>query len=351
MLTLITGTPGAGKSLYAVWNFARPVPGSTVENAGQSVPRRLLSNIKDLLVEHEKIDADSLNNWQTWAKPGDVIIFDEVQEVWRSRAIGSKVPDCVAALETHRHMGVDLVLITQHPMLLDPNIRRLVNQHLHLRRITKTVAMVYEWDHADNPGNTRTCVASKVWMHPKPAYKLYKSAQLHTKPTVRVPFIVWFGLLAVAGLFFAAPNAWQRITGSMGGRLAEAKTADAKPASSAPAKRSVEGGAAGPSGAVRGGPGDDLARSPALAASAPATGFKPVVLSGCIATPKKCACLGSDGQPFPMAAEACQGNILGNSTPGQKADITHLGNDGPPVVDAGDLEVLAAMRGYRAASL
>jgi len=227
MLTLITGTPGAGKSLYAVWNFAKPVPGSTIEDKQQSVERTLYSNVKDLLVEHIKIGPEELNTWHQWAKPGDVILFDEVQEVWRPRSFGTKVPEPIAGLETHRHMGVDFILITQHPMLLDPNIRRLVNQHLHLRRITKTTAMVYEWDHCENPGNTKTAVGSKVWFHPKKAYELYKSAQLHTKPTARMPMIAWLGVLALAGFAYAGPVAYDRFKTSLGHHEKKIETAQA----------------------------------------------------------------------------------------------------------------------------
>lgn len=213
MLTIITGTPGAGKSLYTVWEECRKVPGSTIEATnGEAVPRRLLTNIKDLCIEHQLIDAKALETWHEWALPGDVIVFDEVQEVWRPRALGQKVPECIAALETHRHRGVDIILITQHPMLVDPNIRRLCNRHLHLRRLAKTVAYVYEWDHCSNPGMTKTALQSKVWFHPKKAYSLYKSAQLHTKPTARIPRLAYVGVLALAGLVYMVPTAYGRIT-------------------------------------------------------------------------------------------------------------------------------------------
>lgn len=224
MLTIITGTPGAGKSLYSVWEEARKVPGSTVEAgercvshgveyaAGDAVPRHLFSNVKGLLIDHTHITADDLNTWHEWAQPGDVILFDEVQEVWRPRGMGSKVPECIAALEVHRHKGVDLILVTQHPLLVDPNIRRLCNRHLHLRRITKKTAYVYEWDHCSDPKAVRTAMQGKLWFHPRRGYALYKSAQLHTKPTARLPRVALVGLLAVGGAAYLAPTAIARIT-------------------------------------------------------------------------------------------------------------------------------------------
>jgi len=218
VITLITGTPGAGKTLYAVWELARHVPGSYIEDGGRSVPRRLFSNINGLLVDHQKVDADSLRSWPTWAQPGDVILFDEVQEIWRPRSVGSKVPDDVAKLEVHRHMGVDFILVTQHPMLLDQNIRRLVNQHIHVRRILNSATWLYEWDHAENPGNTKTALSNRPWRYPKKAFQLYKSAQLHTKSKARFPAVGLVGVALVAALIFVGPFAYSRLSGSLTGK-------------------------------------------------------------------------------------------------------------------------------------
>jgi len=210
MLTLITGTPGAGKTLYAVSELARNVPGSTVENNGVAVPRRLLSNVKDLAIEHQPITADDLNKWHEWAQPGDVILFDEVQEVWRPRSLGKEVPPAIAALETHRHKGVDLILITQHPMLLDTNIRRLVNQHMHVRRIASGFSWLYEWDHCSNISTFKTAIQSRIWRYPKDVFSLYKSAQLHTKPVARIPRIAYVGIVALFAFIGLGKYAFDR---------------------------------------------------------------------------------------------------------------------------------------------
>lgn len=293
MLTIITGTPGAGKSLYTVWEEARKVPGSTLEAEGEPVPRRLLSNIKNLLLEHTHIDAADLDTWHTWAKPGDVIVFDEVQEVWRPRGLGIKVPDCIAKLETHRHMGVDLILITQHPMLVDPNIRRLCNRHLHLRRISRGCAYIYEWDHCANPGATKTAMQGRLWFHPKKAYSLYKSAQLHTKPTARMPRIALVGMLALAGLGVLAPTAYSRIT--------ERFTASAPPS-----KPTTPAAAATP---------HKPAQSVGLPAPAPA-GSAPLPLAtvpprlqGCMKSANRCLCVGEDGYVAKVAPAICEEGV------------------------------------------
>lgn len=291
MLVLITGTPGAAKTLYAVSEIASAVPGSTVEKDRVPIPRRLFSNIKDLRLEHTHIDGDDLNKWHTWAKPGDVIVFDEVQEVWRPRGLGIKVPDCIAALETHRHMGVDIVLITQHPMLVDPNIRRLVNQHLHLRRLPFSSSWLYEWDHCANPGQVRTCVQSKVWFHKKSAYALYTSAQLHTKSTTRIPRIAFVGLAALAGLAYMGPMAYSRVTSSLG----------APDASSRPIQSSAVPDLPSPSPS-------QLPEVPALPVVpvGPSQATSAPVFSGCLATRSgTCSCYDTEGRKLDQDPEVC----------------------------------------------
>lgn len=279
-----------------MWEEARHVPGSSVESKGGSVPRVLYSNIKDLLIEHRHIDAEDLDRWHEWAEPGAVIVFDEVQEVWRPRGLGVKTPPAIAALETHRHKGVDIVLITQHPMLVDPNIRRLVNRHLHLRRLTKTIAMVYEWDHCENPGQTRSALTSRLWRHPKAAYELYKSAQLHTKPTARLPRAL-LGLLAALGaLAVAGPFAWGRVTASFGGGPASA----APPASSAVVRVTPPASSTVPLPIPP-------ASSPVPAPAAPASAPVAAVFSGCYVHPARgCRCFDTSGRPVPQDEAMCQ---------------------------------------------
>jgi zona occludens toxin len=312
MLTLITGTPRAGKTLLSTWEIARLVPGSTVEateactshgvtyRKGDAVPRHLFSNIHDLLIDHTFISSKDLECWHTWAQPGDVIMFDEVQEVWRPRGLGVKVPPEIAALETHGHMGVDLVLITQHPMLVDPNIRRLVNQHLHVRRLTYGTAMVYEWDHCENPGATKTCIANRVFFHRRKMYALYKSATLHTKPKVRPPAVLYLGLAAVAGLLYAAPNAYNRMQERFSPPVAKADPG-ARAAQPVQAPAALKAASMPLSGASA----PALVAFPALS---PASSSKPAYV-GCVMRADLCRCYGSDGLRVEVERPVCLANI------------------------------------------
>jgi len=208
MITIITGTPGAGKTLYTIEKYVKKLIGSTVtkhHDNGQKeeITRTVYTNINGLTLEHELIDGSEnggLKNWHEWAKPGSVIVFDEVQKEWKPRPNGAPIPPYIEALETHRHMGVDLILITQGLNLVDRNLISLVGQHIHVRRLGGTrTCIVYEWDHASRSLMYSKSIAKKLWRYDKSVFKLYKSAELHTKQTRKLPPLLWF-LVAAAGL-------------------------------------------------------------------------------------------------------------------------------------------------------
>jgi hypothetical protein len=188
MLYLITGLPGAGKTLYAV---------SWIPKEFGSRPI-FYSGIKDLRLPWVETTPEK------WPElpDGSVVVIDEAQKHFRVRAPGSRVPDHVAALETHRHRGFDIVVITQHPQLLDTNVRRLVGRHVHVRRTwgMKTAAL-FTWDEVANPeekGDLTQAVKSR-WLYDESAFNAYHSAELHTHKR-RVPSKVWFAAFLVVGL-------------------------------------------------------------------------------------------------------------------------------------------------------
>lgn len=200
MITLITGTPGAGKTLYAVSELL----------GGEYAGRPLyVDGIPDLLLDHEVTEESA--TWHEWIPEGKdaVLVVDECQRVWRPRSFGKNVPEGVAAMETHRHMGVDIVLITQHPNLLDANIRRLVGRHIHVRRLWGfNRTMVYEWDGATDPQRTSTAV-SRSWTYPKKAFTWYKSATAHTARKQRVPIALYLLVGAIIGVPLVAFMGYQ----------------------------------------------------------------------------------------------------------------------------------------------
>jgi zona occludens toxin len=222
MITFITGAPGSGKTLYTISKLLAPIVGTSVtgdkdvldETTGLPIEykRTIFTNIKGLLVDHELIADDYLNTWHEWAKPGSIICYDEVQKPWPPRPNGAKVPDYIQHLETHRHMGVDFIVMTQHPMLVDRNLVNLVGRHLHIRRVgNMPLAVVYEWDHTSKSLLYKNSITKSPWRYDKKVYKLYKSADLHTKQPRRIPGLIWFLLIGLAAFAYLGPSAYFRL--------------------------------------------------------------------------------------------------------------------------------------------
>lgn len=193
MIGVFTGLPGAGKTLFAItWIKAK------AEKEGRPV---YYSGIADLKLPWFEVDP---LKWMD-CPPNSIIVVDECQRVFRPRANGSTVPECISAMETHRHKGVDIFLITQHPSLIDQNIRRLCGLHFHLVRKWGTQsATAHEWPSIkDNCDKSRKDSTQHAFPYPKNVYELYKSAEVHTHKA-RIPTRLYVlaavpVLLALAG--------------------------------------------------------------------------------------------------------------------------------------------------------
>lgn len=314
MITLETGIPGSGKTLYCVDKLIRPLLNAKIKHEGddgvvRELPRRVFSNINGLLLEHSKIDPGAswlydgktdkwtqdpkgnklgLNNWHEWAKPGDVIIYDEVQKVWPLAATGSKVPPCIEALETHRHMGVDFIVMTQHPMMIAANLTRLTGRHLHMRRLGNAgFATVYEWDGCSRTLLYKNCMAKFPYWYGKKAFDLYKSAEVHTKSARKLPSLIFGIIFAGLAITFIGPSALARIADRINPPPKVESPANAvKPASTAPA-----------------------APHPAPAASQPAAPVAQAAQAqavGCIASAARCACYDAAGMIVPAEEAICR---------------------------------------------
>ncbi|MFQ3071476.1 zonular occludens toxin family protein [Neisseria polysaccharea] len=178
MLYLFTGVPGSGKTLNVVSMLAKR---SDLKNRPL-----FIDGIQDLKIPHEPIpEGESIQTWPKWAPTGAIIVVDECQRIFRPRPSGSKVPDYVSELETHRHRGLDFFFITQHPRLIDANLRSLIEHHTHVSKTELGVRRKLEWSTggAKNPesrADVRDALKS-VYKLDKSVYGLYKSAEEHTK--------------------------------------------------------------------------------------------------------------------------------------------------------------------------
>jgi len=206
-ITLVTGTPGSGKTLYTVWWIDKQ------QKAGRRI---LVDGVRDLAIEHIEVDEPWLRQWHTLAEANDLIVIDEAQRIYPPVSISTKPTPDIQELHTHRHLGVDFVLITQHPQRLNKTVRDLVGRHVHVRRIFgMNRAMLYEWDHAHNISSMRDAVKT-LWNYPRDVFKLYTSAEVHTKQKSVIPKALFLLPIALIAAIVFAYRAFVGVHGGFG---------------------------------------------------------------------------------------------------------------------------------------
>jgi hypothetical protein len=174
-VTLITGVPGNGKTLRVVWYIRDAL------NAGEQVFVCNLNGLSSDGAWAGWVPFDDPTRWED-LPAGSILVVDEAQKFFRA-ATGT-VPGYIKAMETIRHLGIRLILITQHPALIHANIRALIGRHEHLVRSNgKPSAKVYI--RASVIDNVRSDAAlaredSTEWSYPTDCYGAYTSAEVHT---------------------------------------------------------------------------------------------------------------------------------------------------------------------------
>lgn len=141
---------------------------------------------------------------------GALLVIDEAQRHFRPRPAGSVVPDHVAALEVHRHQGLDIWLVTQRPGLVDANVRALCGKHIALRQ-TPLGRYKYEWPEVGDieSKTSRDNAARSRYKLPRHVFDLYKSAEAHVKHRISLPMAAKVLMVALpAAAFFL----WQSYT-------------------------------------------------------------------------------------------------------------------------------------------
>lgn len=217
MIYLVTGLPGNGKTLFTVARAPE-----LLAHEGRQI---YYSGITDLTLPWIPTDPDVWYNLPV----GSAVVIDEAQKYFRPLPNGAERPHKITAMETHRHKGMDLWLITQHPNLLDPHVRRLVGKHIHVHRTFGLgFANVWEWEQAEDPNDWHNKKKANTYRFkfPKEAFHVYKSAELHTVKR-RLPWkliVLPLGLMGAAGLAFLGYSTLKGSaeTKSKGGQTASA---------------------------------------------------------------------------------------------------------------------------------
>lgn len=231
MIILQTGVPGSGKTASIV---AMLLDDETythfTDRDGVKKQRPLFVNgIDELQIEHQLLTDEQIKEQplQDFLPYGSLIVIDEAQRLMGNRPAASRVPAFIEGLATHRHHGLDVVLITQHPSFVDPFVRKLVQRHMHIS-IKPVGRKLYEWNECiDNPEAKMNIdkAIERQFIVPKKSIGLYKSAEVHTKPSRRIPrSMVFFAILLPVVIFFAV-HVFNRMSSRYGGESQESMNA------------------------------------------------------------------------------------------------------------------------------
>lgn len=311
MITVITGLPGNGKTLYAL-----TLVKALSEKEGRPV---FYARIKGLKLPWTLIDPFE------WFKcpPNAIIVIDEAQKsadpsdpksptLFGVRQRGAPVPIWAAKLEDHRHGGVDLFILTQDAMLLDSHDRKLCERHFHMRRtFGMQRATIHEFTGGAraNASTTQKGSIRHEWAFNKEAYAWYESAEVHTHKA-RIPVRVWLFLALPLLLGALVWFFWTRIDPSRKQAALDEQAAGAS-----------QGGARSAASAGRPVTAADYAadfrpRVAGLAYTAPAYDevTKPVEApypAACVEMAKRCECFSQQGTKLEVPAYLCQGIVKG----------------------------------------
>lgn len=202
MLTLLTGQPGHGKTAY----------GLTRARELQAKGRVVYAHgVRDL--EYEKIGFHRLEDPTKWQDlpDGSVVLIDECYTTFPSRNPGSKVPDHVEAMARHRHRGFDFILIAQQGLQLDPFLRGLYEEHIHVKKKFGKMTELRRW--SSYQGNVKAACSDKMdWVRPDEIFQFYTStvmdtSRLHVPKWLKLTIallLVLFGLLYFLKLRYTA---------------------------------------------------------------------------------------------------------------------------------------------------
>ena len=143
MIEMLEGVPGSGKSYYAVsehllkWVRAGRriycfVDGFHLDRLSLFEGRDVGELEKQITLWHtsEEVKAGLLT-----VDPGSAVLIDEVQTVFRSKE--KQDPELLRWFETHRHKGVDLVMMCQQFGQVTLGVNRLVEGTIKFRRLDR----------------------------------------------------------------------------------------------------------------------------------------------------------------------------------------------------------------------
>lgn len=216
MLYLRTGLPGAGKTLNAIREIDlehQPDPNDPTKRLHKDpdnpdLPPRTIYyyGIPDLKADKLKSNWVEFETPEQWFNQPDgcVIVIDEAQRIFGNDGTRAR-PEKVTRFETHRHQGLDIHLITQHPSLLSTPVRKLVGKHINFIRPYGREKGIFRHEYEfciDSPekrANFKQAQEEKVSLDPA-YFGTYKSSTVHTHKPVTPSYLKKIPLYAAGVL-------------------------------------------------------------------------------------------------------------------------------------------------------
>jgi zona occludens toxin len=258
MIELYEGVPGSGKSYHAICEkflpWVRQGRRLYIAVDGIYLDRlALFTGIElETLEQQITIWKDSVEVLQAFphVEPGSAVIIDEAQTVFRSM---QKVePGLLRWLETHRHYGVDILLMSQDFRQMAQGVTRLIEATVKFRKLAFVgLSKKYQGKVRGNPEDHET-IRAFVGTYSPAIYAYYSSyASAAIQEEKRSHTIFKSARIAIgiaAGLFAIALMAWRPWSSLNSTKPTTATGTTSVPSSAVGSVASVSGGLVNPLG-------------------------------------------------------------------------------------------------------
>jgi|GEM_PF-6624474 len=254
-LNVITGTLGAGKTLFAVQQadlLVKSGQAAVVYQLGINEPDTRKLPMLPFPIEEWAVRADKgeLKN--------AVIIVDEFHKWMPARGPG-RPPKWIEEMAESRRRDVRWILLTQSGDFDHFLKGTRLNKHFHLSRkgyLNRSTILEWSERFVNNPADNKEARKEAIltnWWHPKQYYDWYVSAAAH-RFKIRLPWRIWATLILVPVMCFFAYKGIKLMGGVVTGQgLAAISPGNAPQGSAEAAMLEMEGGRRG---RAEGGSGD-----------------------------------------------------------------------------------------------
>lgn len=230
MMSLNTGTAGAGKTLFTLHLIEtrrqkdnKDFYDAWIKAGSDALVPPVVREVYYFNININKsklpwIKLDKLDDWYTMPV-GSIFFFDECQEAFEPMANSATRPKYYTELSKHRHRGYDMYFVTQHPTFVDTYVRKNAEEHNHYMRPFGAKRVVkHTWKGVkDQCDKSRTGSITEQLSHPKEVYSWYKSSEVHThkfKLPTKLKMLLLLPVLLAISVYFAYDYFAKKIDGN-----------------------------------------------------------------------------------------------------------------------------------------